>query len=1093
MEQNTFITNKEKLLSDIINGILPKSKSIDILVGYFYYSGYNLISEKLINKKVRVLVGLDVDVHITKCVREIDTLVSRNISRGQIRDNYFQDFVKLFNDTDFLDSEEKLKSFQLFYNKIVEGTLEIRKTEDPCHAKMYLFSYNDDVNEDGELPGSVITGSSNLSYAGLEGRLEINARFNDKTSVLDGQKIFNELWDKSVVIADANNIDDFNTKVIKKIWYDHLYSPYLMYIRVLKEFFSIPTKENILTPYDITDGKFSNLKYQTDAVQIAINSIETHNGVIISDVVGLGKSIIASTVARNLKMRTIIICPPHLIKQWQGYKDDFTFTATVFSSGMISSALSYYQEYVKEGEQYLIIVDEAHRYRNEYTQDYADLHNLCSGNKVMLLTATPFNNRPDDIYSMLKLFQIPSKSTLKTVDNLGAAFKELISQYKQLNADQRDKKISETEVKIAADSISKEIRSIINPLVVRRSRLDLLEIPEYAEDLKQQNIQVVLPEDPVELNYDLTHLRNLYLKTLTEISPSDEDKKENKGNPDFKYFKAARYSPVTYITDDKQLREKMMKELEEKTGIKFNLLIGRQKNISKFMRTLLVRRFESSVEAFRTSIDYMIKSSENILKWIEKSNKVPVYKKGNLLDVNQFYESTDDGIEEIQDAFDKYEKRGFFEIDMKYINDKFVEDIKADIELLKRIRKDWFGDKCVIKSDPKLESFIKILRAKLKKEPKRKIVVFSEFADTADYLGKQLQAAGLPVFKYTSADASAGNKDTIDANFNAGLKPSLQKDDYQILVATDAISEGYNLHRAGAVFNYDIPYNPTRVIQRIGRINRINKKVFDKLYIYNYFPSDVGETETRTKEISTLKMAMIHAIMGEDTKALTKDEEVQAYFKERYQAEIAKNEAVSWDNKYRNLLNELKGTQEYLEALDVPHRGRTGRRVPKPQTGVLMFGKKGNDYVFKIGKPDEPAISLTAEEALALFEAQKTEQPVALSATFDSVYQKVKTRLFTNDAQDKKDKELRNAADKVKAMLTQKALDTDYLKDLLVVINSDALSGYETRYINQLKPKDYSKLPATITQDYINRQIATKNKVSEGEETVILTEEIQEI
>lgn len=1090
---SNFITNQDKFLSDIINGILPKTKAVDILVGYFYYSGYNLISEKLINKKVRVLVGLDVDVLITKCVREIDTLVSKNISRGQIREKYFHDFVKLFNDTDFLDSDEKLKSFQLFYNKIVEGTLEIRKTEDPCHAKMYLFSYNDDVNEDGELPGSVITGSSNLSYTGLEGRLEINARFNDKTSVLDGQKIFDELWDKSVVIADANSIDEFNAKVIKKIWYDHLYSPYLMYIRVLKEFFSIPTKENVLTPYDITDGKFSNLKYQTDAVQMAINAIETHNGVIISDVVGLGKSIIASTVARNLKMRTIIICPPHLIKQWQGYKDDFTFTATVFSSGMISSALSYYQEYVKEGEQYLIIVDEAHRYRNEYTQDYADLHNLCSGNKVMLLTATPFNNRPDDIYSMLKLFQIPSKSTLKTVDNLGATFKELISKYKQLNEDQRNKKISEAEVKIAADSISREIRSIINPLVIRRSRLDLLEIPEYAEDLKQQNIQVVLPEDPVELNYDLTHLRTLYLKTLTEISPSDEDKKENKGNPDFKYFKAARYSPVTYITDDKQLREKMMKELEEKTGIKFNLLLGRQINTSGFMRKMLVRRFESSVEAFRSSLNYMIKSSENILKWIKKSNKVPVYKKGNLLDVDQFYESTDDGIEEIQDAFDKYEKRGFFEIDMKYINDKFVEDIKADIELLKRIRKDWFGDECVIKSDPKLESFIKILREKQEKEPKRKIVVFSEFADTADYLGEKLIAAGLPVFKYTSADASAGNKDTIDANFNAGLKPNLQKDDYQILVATDAISEGYNLHRAGAIFNYDIPYNPTRVIQRIGRINRINKKVFDKLYIYNYFPSDVGETETRTKEISTLKMAMIHAIMGEDTKALTKDEEVQAYFKERYQAEIAKNEEASWGNTYYNLLNELKGTSDYLEALDIPHRSRTGRKVPKPQTGVLMFGKKANDYVFKIGRPDEPAISLTAEEALALFEAQKTEQPVALSTTFDSVYQKVKTRLFTNDAQNKKDKELRNAADKIKAMLAQNIIDTDYLKDLLVVINSDALSGYETRFINQLKPKDYSKLPETITQDYINRLIATKNKVGEGEETVILTEEIQEI
>ena len=160
-----------------------------------------------------------------------------------------------------------------------------------------------------------------------------------------------------------------------------------------------------------------------------------------------------------------------------------------------------------------------------------------------------------------------------------------------------------------------------------------------------------------------------------------------------------------------------------------------------------------------------------------------------------------------------------------------------------------------------------------------------------------METEGLKVFKYTSKEASPANKATIRANFDAGLKSQFQKDDYKVLVATDAISEGYNLHRAGTIFNYDIPYNPTRVIQRIGRINRINKKMFEKLYIYNYFPTDIGEKDTRTKQISTLKMMMIHAIMGEDTKALTKDEELNAFFKERYQAELAKSEERSWDTK----------------------------------------------------------------------------------------------------------------------------------------------------------------------------------------------------
>ena len=376
MEQNRFITNKDKLLSDIINGILPKSQSLDVLVGYFFFSGYKLISEKLIDKHVRILVGLDIDTRITRYIREVDTLANYKKTRGQLKDDYYNHFVRLFNETDFLDSQPKLESFRLFYDKIKSGTLEIRKTEEPCHAKMYIFDYHEEISEEGEDPGSVITGSSNLSYEGLAGRVEINARFNDKQSHTDAKAIFEELWAQSVVIADKEHIDEFDAKVIDKIWFEKLYSPYKLYLRVLKEYFSIPATENILTPYDITDGKFSNLKYQTDAVQMAINAINNHNGVIVADVVGLGKSIIASTVARNLKLRSIVICPPHLEDQWKNYRDDFGFTATIFTTGKMENALEYYERIVKPEEKYLIIVDEAHRYRNEFTIDYTILHQL---------------------------------------------------------------------------------------------------------------------------------------------------------------------------------------------------------------------------------------------------------------------------------------------------------------------------------------------------------------------------------------------------------------------------------------------------------------------------------------------------------------------------------------------------------------------------------------------------------------------------------------------------------------------------------------------------------------------------------------------
>ena len=1078
---SSFITNKDKFLSDIINGILPKTDAVDFLVGYFYYSGYVQLSENLKSKHIRILVGLDIEIQISKHVCEVENFRQKLLSRGVLKEQYYSEFVKAFNDTDFLDTAEKIEQFKMFYAKILDGTLEIRKTLDPCHSKMYLFVYNESMNEGGELPGVMITGSSNLSYQGMQGRLELNARFNDKADYDEGHEIFEELWRDAVVIADQTNVDEWNNKVMAHIWYDTLFSPYLMFIRVLHEYFNIPTKENLLTPYDITEGRYSNLKYQTDAVQLALRSLENHSGAIIADVVGLGKSVIAATVARNLHLRTIIVCPPHLCKQWEGYRDEFGFTASVFSAGKIEEALLHYQELKKSDEKFLIILDEAHRFRNEYTLDYALLHNLCIGNKVLLLTATPFNNQPADIYSLIKLFQIPTHSTLKTVENLGAAFKQLIDRYRELREAQRKGQIEEDEVKLTVNNISKTIRSIIGPLVVRRSRLDLQNIPDYAKDLKRQKIQLVIPNDPEELTYDLSQMKDLYLNTLDRISKSE-------GSTDnITRFKAARYSPVLYVKED--MREQLAQELEEKTGIKFGLLIGRQANVSSFMRHLLVSRFESSMAAFQTSLGYMIQSAEYLLTWIDKRHKIPVYKKGNLPEVDDFY--TDDGMEEIQEAFDKYESRGFFEIDMKYVEDNFIEDVKADIHLLQSLREEWFGKENVIKQDPKLDSFIEIAKKKLKQEPERKLIVFSEYADTIDYLGKKLVEAGLPVMKYTSADASPNNKERIRANFDAGLKKELQRDDYKILVATDAISEGYNLHRAGAIFNYDIPYNPTRVIQRIGRINRINRKVFDELFIYNYFPSDVGEAETRTKEISTLKMAMIHAIMGEDTKALTKDEEVQAYFKERYRKEFQKNEESSWDTPYRKLLNEVKGTEAYLKALEMPHRARTARKIEKSDYGVLMFGRKGNDFVFKIGSEEEAPKMLSAEDALKLFAAEPSEEPVELSDHFDATYQKVKSNLFQGEAKDHNEKDVLNALAKIKVFAKAKLLNKDYLDDLLIVVKADALSGHEIRFINQLALKDVKELPLKIPNEYLARIIITQNSVDEGEETLILSEELQ--
>ena len=410
----------------------------------------------------------------------------------------------------------------------------------------------------------MITGSSNLSVAGLKGRIELNTILHDPIYYNEGKELYDGLWDTAVPVADLDHLPEFIEKVIRNIWMEKLYSPYAMFIRVLQEYFSQPDDKNLLKPSDITDGTYTDLKYQIDAVQMAMKAIENHDGVIIADVVGLGKSIIASTVARNLHLRTIIVSPPHLKQQWEEYRDQFGFTASIFSSGKIESALDHYRMIVRNNEQFLIIVDEAHKYKNEEIRDYSILHDLCMGNKVMLLTATPFNNRPNDIFSMLKLFQIPSKSTLKTVDNLGAAFRELIKNYEDIADAQRKKTMSEDEIKTDSQRIAKQIRSIISPLVIRRSRLDLDEIPAYKADLKAQNIKTVIPEDPVSLTYNLGKEKDLYLRTLSKISPTAEEKLEHQNDDNFIYYKSARYKPSSYLTEDSDLLDELKRELEKK-------------------------------------------------------------------------------------------------------------------------------------------------------------------------------------------------------------------------------------------------------------------------------------------------------------------------------------------------------------------------------------------------------------------------------------------------------------------------------------------------------------------------------------------------
>lgn len=1106
-----FIQNTgDNSLSKIINGILPsKAKAMDFLVGYFYFSGMKEIYHNIQDKPMRILVGLEMDHDIMKKTSEFDFYAQqRRSSNREIREDFYKSLVNLFNQTGYFESDAEAEAFNIYFQKIKDGTLEIRKTLDPCHAKMYIFAYKDEYAEDGETPGTVITGSSNFTYSGLRANNEVNVRFHTKPEYDDAKAIFDRLWEDAVPVVDQEHIAEFEDTIRNHTWFERTPSPYLLYLRVLYEYFNIDTTQQVLTPHEITNGEFLNLKYQEDAVRLAIDTIKHHNGVIIADVVGLGKSIIGATIARNLDLRTIIIAPPHLTKQWEDYSSAFGVRARVFSRGNLEAVYNYYHDSYREGEQRLIIIDEAHAYRNEYIKDYAYVHEICQGNKVILLTATPFNNHPSDIYSMIKLFQIPTKSTLRTVDNLGRAFTELIGRYKKLKEQQRKHKISDNELKIGINTIGEEIRRIISPLVIRRSRLDLEKIPAYQEDLEMQGIRFPHVNPPSSDNgYKLGELEPLYRSTLKRICPRKTDQESvidyydadiqtfEQGELEGKssQFVAARYQPLVYYKFE--YYKDIVAKIQE-AGFDENLFFNSQRNLASFMRTLLVRRFESSQYAFKISLGTMLNNCLRIRHWIEERQTVPIYKKGNLPDVTELYESTDDDTDSMEKQFDeeaiqKLQSKGMFEIPAKYLKQEFFDALDSDIEILTQLKNEW--DAVPNSKDPKLTEFKEILKNQLDADPGRKIVVFSQFADTVAYLGEALKDADLPVFAYTSKESSRKNKDTIMKNFDAGVRANAQEDQYQVLVATDAISEGYNLHRAGTIFNYDIPYNPTRVIQRVGRINRINKKVFDELYIYNYFPSAIGETETRTKEISTLKMAMIHTIMGEDTQYLTNDEELNNYFEKQYKEAIAASESESWDTEYRTKLHQLMDTEDMRDALELPLRSKVCRWTTYGESGVIAVAKKNGDFVFKFGESERDLKNLTPKEAFEKLAAPKAEPPHKLTSSFNRIFSALKESLFVHGSEGDQEKTKRDALDKVRLMMRNSDVDKQYLKELQLAIQYDALAGFSLRQINRLRQNEYSQLPELITRTYIDRVLHNYDMISNGMEILIAAEQIQNI
>lgn len=974
-ESKSLLKYFEKQFYNIYNeNDIHNIKEICILTAYCYYEVFSYIIKNenarniFLNAKVKILIGMNID---------------NKTRRLYFNDN--KDNDKAINDfKEFTLNENKEYSsiIELFKYKCENKTLEIRKTAEYMHAKLYLFKYNEEAERN-----AFLIGSSNFTHRGIKDRKELNIYCKDGFNEL--YNYFEEEWNKAHEILNNKNEEEFFRNIIKltnedKKDKDDFISPYKIFLKVIYEYFEFINREELLC--SPSDYGYRDYKYQIDAIKSGINGIMLYNGVLISDVVGLGKSIIASTIAKNLLLKEkveeiIIICPPKIIDSWENYNSEFQIKAKVFSIGLLDKALEHVRNHRKNR---LIIIDEAHRFVNNKTYSYDMITNICFGNKVIAITATPMHNTTSDIFSIIDIFD----RKLTKNKNIEEAKIKILKEERELKSKYKKSENSKEENIKKSREIAKEIMSLIHTIIIRRTRNDLLEDSEYRKDLEKQKTEFNDVEEPKLHDYELGDLSKLYSDTLEKISPYNEDNEDNKNNSNI--FKGVRYKPLIYLKketiEDKRKSAEIVKEVYGEDA-NFDFADLSSNNIAKFMRHLLVRRFESSIFAFKKSVDNMIAKYENIKMWISK-NRYTIYKRG---DVN--YEDYDDDNDiMIKDNSKKYEGPYIIKNVKEVLSEEFFIDFENDLKILKEIKKDW--ENIGIEKDKKFFKLKEELKKFKKENDKRKIIIFSEFKDTVDYLYESIckDEELNYLLKPLKSGADSKNRETVKANFDASLEERKQESEYFLLISTDTLSEGVNLHRAGIIINYDIPYNPTRVIQRVGRINRIGKKLFDKIYIHNFIPRLEAQKDIKNWQISNFKLTLINSIFGNDTKILQKDDEINSLFSLKREAGIISDleNDISWDIEYREIYNKLNQDNNLLEEIKNMKDNIFIRRendfnglveIRKGENGIFggLLKNSVMDYnmanIFKILKAQENEKSFKpsdkAESLIADFERRK--------------------------------------------------------------------------------------------------------------------------
>ncbi|NGP75143.1 DEAD/DEAH box helicase family protein [Balneolaceae bacterium YR4-1] len=1004
------------------------------VVGYFRASGYHAIREHLLKlSDVKILVGINVDHMIAEAKR-------RGLMFMGDPKKTREEFVKWMQE-DIKEAEYSKKveeGILLFMEDIIDGKIEIRAHKKKnLHAKIYIF-LPEDFHEDAQY--SVITGSSNLTHSGLgNGDKDANYEFNVELKRYDDVKFaeseFQKLWeDGEEILPEDIQKAKKDTHIGKE------FTPFELYIKFLIEYFGKNIDYDPETVGDVPK-QFMKLSYQIDAVNQGFQMLEDYNGFFLADVVGTGKTVVAAMLAKRFIIangtgdtKILVVYPPALAKNWKRTFRLFGIDkyAKFITNGSLHKIVEDRNlDYWPKEDYDLVIIDEAHKFRNKKAQMFENLQIICKAGrynnglidseekKVVLVSATPLNNRPEDIYNMIQLFQDARRSDLP-VTNLTSYFYPRIKRYEEIM------KRNEPDIEAIRELYADIREKILKPITIRRTRRDLENVDQYREDLKKQG--VVFPDiaKPRKREYELgDELRGLFFESLDSIL--DEDK--------LRYY---RYQAIKYL--DEEIKEEYYDTAD---------LTSRQ--LARMMTTLLVKRLESSFKAFRDTLNNLRDSTANMIRTYE-NGKVFV---APDLDVNRLMDEglTDDEIEmKILSISDEKPGNRTFEPDD--FRPEFIEGLRNDLQTLDALCDQWDD----VEEDPKFNKFLDMLKNELfdrSINPSGKLVIFSEAKSTIEDLNKKLKEHGYDRVLTVSADNRSRVFEDVLANFDANYEGEV-KDEYDIIITTEVLAEGVNLHRANIIVNYDTPWNATKLMQRLGRVNRIGTRA-DTIYNYNFYPSDEGDMIISLKKKALVKLQSFHSAFGEDSQIYSLDEVIEEF--ELYKEGQKEDEDVRL--KYLEFIRNFKenNIEDFRRIKRLPLKARTLRSAEEDDKGTVCFlrtdDKKELYYVSK----DEQVIGLNFEEAVNIFEATEKEEPLGELPDWHYDHINRAKRQYEKDIQ-----ELRPEGAVTEKKDARYNRAARFLKDIKRYIDSDQMDEVYRRLKKLMDEGTYANLLTEITR-----------------------------